>query len=272
MKTAIQLGKTFIVGACLALIAQLILTFWTAVIAPSGDPFAISLIEPLGLVSMGVVGGVLFLPRFYDKLEEFAGFGALLPFSGFCVAIAHAVEGTKLETGSAGKAIKAGFTVLVTVIGVGAVGCFVIGACAFFANATFAPVATAAASLAEAQASVTPLSPSSPQMLLGAALIGALLCTIVQAFAMYTKVDVPKILILCMMVGGLLTPAGMMTSFAVLGGLGVNMLAIGAGSAVTATTMALFAGVYVPLITVLCVFVALTVLGCIWGLLRAGNK
>jgi hypothetical protein len=272
MKTAMQLVKTFVVAAFLALVAQLILVGWTTLIMPGGDAFAISMIEPLSLVSMGVVGGLLYLPRIYDKLEQQAGLGAVLPFSGFCVAIAHTVEDTKQQTGSTGKAVQAGFKTLLLVIGTGSAGCFIIGACAVFANATLPPISGASASLAQAQASMVPLSVSSPEMFVGAVLLGATLCTVFQVFMLYTNLPVPKVLILALMVGGLLTPAGMMTSFAMLGGLGVNMLAVGAGSAVTATTMALFAGNAVPLITVMCVFIALTILGCIWGLIRSGKR
>jgi hypothetical protein len=272
MKVFKSLVLAMLTGACLALIGQLVGALWAFLIIPTGNPTLISLVGPFTLVSMGIVGGILFLPRIYDRIEQFGGFGAVVSFAGFCVAIAHATEEAKRSTGNTGAAIKAGVMVLLTVIGVGSVGCFLIGGAAFLANTVLAPITTAADGLAVAQTAVTPLAPGSAQMLIGSVLVGALITGLFQAFLLYTDLPVPKVLVLAMFVGGLLTAPGVITSLSTLGGAGVDIMVVGAGSAVTATSMALLAGAPLPLLTVLCVFVALTVLGCVWGLIRAGKR
>jgi hypothetical protein len=61
-----------------------------------------------------------------------------------------------------------------------------------------------------------------------------------------------------------------MNSLALYGGAGIDIMVVGAGSAIAASFMALLGGTLLPFVTVVAVFVALTLLGCIWGLLRAG--
>ncbi|MDR1185190.1 MAG: hypothetical protein LBK67_10410, partial [Coriobacteriales bacterium] len=183
--------------------------------------------------------------------------------------IAHTVEGAKRQNGHTGKAIIGGFMLLLQIIGTGSVGCFIIGAAAVLANNLLPSIATVSTSLAAAQATIPAAGPGSMPLLAGSVVMGGILCALFQALASYTALPVPKILILGMMVGGLLTSPGVMSSLSILGGAGADIMVVGAGSAVTATTMALLAGIPVPLVTVMCVFIALAVLGCIWGLIRA---
>jgi hypothetical protein len=242
---------------------------WASCITPTNDALLISLTGPLTLVSMGLVGGILYLPRIYDRIEQHCGFGAILPFCGFCVAIAHQVEEARLRGESIGKAIGAGLRLVGYVVGTGAIGCFIIGAGALIANVSVAPISVLSGSVAAAQASIPASVPASMEQLVGAVLIGGVLSTVFQAFALFTEIPVPKVLILGLFAGGLLTPVGFMGSLTSLGGAGADIMLTGFGSAVSGTTMALLAGNPLPFIIVVCVIIALTLLGSIWGVSRA---
>ncbi len=75
---------SFFVGGMFALIAQVILTFWQAVLAGTPMEFFMG---GATLVSMGVIGCILGGMAVYQYVEEWATFGALLPFSGFAMAV-----------------------------------------------------------------------------------------------------------------------------------------------------------------------------------------
>jgi len=100
-------GKTviysFLVGGLLALIAQTILSFWQVVLAGTPMEFFMG---GATLISMGVIGCILGGLAIYQYVEEWATFGALLPFSGFAMAVGMKAVGpwtTKNE--SMGKCI-----------------------------------------------------------------------------------------------------------------------------------------------------------------------
>ena len=71
---------SFLVGGTFALIAQAILTFWQTVLV--GTPMAFFM-GGATLISMGVIGCILGGLACYQYVEDWATFGALLPFSGF---------------------------------------------------------------------------------------------------------------------------------------------------------------------------------------------
>ena len=75
---------SFFVGGVFALIAQAILAFWQVVLADTAMSFFIG---GATLISMGVIGCVLGGLACYQYVEEWATFGALLPFSGFAMAV-----------------------------------------------------------------------------------------------------------------------------------------------------------------------------------------
>ena len=75
---------SFFVGGTFALIAQAILAFWTAVLADTPMSFFMG---GATLISMGVIGCILGGLACYQYVEEWATFGALLPFSGFAMAV-----------------------------------------------------------------------------------------------------------------------------------------------------------------------------------------
>jgi hypothetical protein len=107
---------------------------------------------------------------------------------------------------------------------------------------------------------------------LSAFIVGGLLCALFEVFMIFTKLEPPKILILGLALGGFLVPAGMNIVLATLGGVGGDIMVSGAGSAVTASTLALLSGNPIPFLIVVGVFVALTVLGVAFGLLSSLTK
>jgi hypothetical protein len=270
MDKAGKLLGAFLDGGALCIVAQLLLAKRTALLPADGSLLS-TLAEPFTLVSLGVVGGLLYLVRAYDKLEEVGGFGAMLPFSGFCVAIAHTVEGARRSGAGTGKAIKAGIGLLLAVIGVGTAGAIVIALAAFVATGLVPAFQTA--SEAAASAAYAAKSPLAAESLIGAFIVAGLTALLFQAFAIYMDGPPPKVLVLAMLVGGALAASGLIAPLTAFGGEGAGMTAMGAGAAVGATTLVLCAaGNAVPLITVLLVFVSLTILGCTWGLIRARYK
>lgn len=94
---------SFFVGGMFALIAQAILAVWQVVLADTPMAFFMG---GATLVSMGIIGCILGGLACYQYVEEWATFGALLPFSGFAMAVGMKAVGpwtTKNET--AGKCV-----------------------------------------------------------------------------------------------------------------------------------------------------------------------
>lgn len=94
---------SFFVGGTFALIAQALVSFWQVALA--GTPMEF-FTNGATLVSMGLIGCVLGGLACYQYVEEWATFGALLPFSGFAMAVGMKGVGpwTK-ENASMGKCI-----------------------------------------------------------------------------------------------------------------------------------------------------------------------
>jgi hypothetical protein len=106
-------------------------------------------------------------------------------------------------------------------------------------------------------------------MYISAFLLGGILCALFQVFMMFTKLDVPRVLILGFALGALLTPYGMMDGLGQWGGAGLVIMVMSAGNAVAGATMALLGGNPVPIILVLGIFVSLTLIGLAAGFLRS---
>ena len=95
---------SFFVGGMFALIAQAILAVWQAVLVGTPMEFFIG---GATLVSMGVIGCILGGLACYQYVEEWATFGALLPFSGFAMAVGmKAVGPWTTKDAPAGKCVK----------------------------------------------------------------------------------------------------------------------------------------------------------------------
>lgn len=116
---------SFFLGGLWALIAQAIAAIWTTVLP--GTPMAFFQ-GGATLVSMGVIGCVIGGFAIYQYFEEWATFGALLPFSGFAMAVGMKMVGpwTK-QNASTGKAIWPGLWLVIWFNVVGAVVCILFG-------------------------------------------------------------------------------------------------------------------------------------------------
>lgn len=96
-------------------------------------------------------------------------------------------------------------------------------------------------------------------------LIGGALCLLFQIILDLTKGRVPVILLVGLIAGGVLTPLGITGALSQLGGAGFLVMVVGAGQALCETTQAALAGDPLPLLSVLGVFVALTLVGLVCG-------
>lgn len=102
-------------------------------------------------------------------------------------------------------------------------------------------------------------------MFLQAFLIGGLLCAVFQVALMFTKLGVPKLLIIGLALGGLCTPLGLCDVLANAGGAGFSVMVVGAAQAIFNSITALFHGVWLPVVVVVAIFAALTVFGLLAG-------
>ena len=111
---------SFLLGGLLALIAQAMLVCTRT--AFTGTPLEFWIGGSV-LLLMGVVG--CFLGGFgnYQYFEEWATFGALLPFSGFAMAVGMKMHGPYSKGATMGKSVWAGLWLVIWFNVVGAVVC-----------------------------------------------------------------------------------------------------------------------------------------------------
>jgi len=106
-------------------------------------------------------------------------------------------------------------------------------------------------------------------MYITAFLLGGILSALFQIFMIFTKLDPPRILILGLGLGALLTPYGMMDALGQWGGAGVAVMVVGAGSAVGGATQALLSGNTMPIVMIFGILVILTLTGLAAGYLHS---
>ena len=116
----------FLVGGVFSIIGQAITMLWLPVIGPDSPWLGFAI-----LVSMGVIGVIMFVTGLHQKLEPKAGFGLILPFNGFCAAISGAFCGASKETGSTKEGVKAALGLVGYVLGWGCLCIFVVAVIAF---------------------------------------------------------------------------------------------------------------------------------------------
>ncbi|MCI8468884.1 MAG: SpoVA/SpoVAEb family sporulation membrane protein [Eggerthellaceae bacterium] len=120
-------AMAFLIGGVFAVIGQAITMFWLPIVG--GDsPFMGFAV----LVSMGVIGVIMFMTGLHQKLAPLAGFGLILPFNGFCAAISDAFVNASNEAGSASAGVKAALGLVAYVLGWGCLAILVIAVAAFF--------------------------------------------------------------------------------------------------------------------------------------------
>lgn len=118
----------FVVGGLFAMLGQVFMLVFAAMLG--GDS---PLVGPLALIALGLLGGILFIFGIYQKIEKFASYGAILPFSGLAAAVAGVYEGAKEQTGSTGAALKTAVVSLVLyVVGIGTILSVIVGVVAFY--------------------------------------------------------------------------------------------------------------------------------------------
>ena len=104
-------------------------------------------------------------------------------------------------------------------------------------------------------------------------LVGGILCALFQVALMVTKLDVPKLLIIGLALGGIGTAVGFCDWLAGVGGAGFSVMVVGAAQAIFNALMALFGGVWLPICVVIAICAALTVFGLAAGAVyRAMHK
>lgn len=198
---------SFFIGGMFALIAQALVTVWTAVL--TGTPLQF-FIGGSTLISMGIIGCVLGGFAVYQLVEEWGTFGALLPFSGFAMAVGMKMVGpwTK-ENASTGKAIWPGLWLVIWFNVVGAVSCILFG---FICGSL--GVEPGFAVEKNTTALVFPL----------AFLVGGLLCALFQIVFLIVKCKPVWILMTAWCCGALFAPLGVSGALANFAGQGFSVM------------------------------------------------
>lgn len=127
MKFVKPIAMAFLVGGVFAVIGQAITMFWLPIVG--GDsPFMGFAV----LVTMGVIGVILFVTGLHQKLAPIAGFGLILPFNGFCAAISDAFVNASAEAGTPAAGAKAALGLVAYVLGWGCLCILAIAGVTFF--------------------------------------------------------------------------------------------------------------------------------------------
>lgn len=124
-----NLTGAFIIGGIFGVIGQALLSIYIGLLGPD-SPLLLALL----LVSMGLIGGILFIFGIYQKLEAIGGFGAMLPFSGLATGVSGTIVGAREAGASMGQAIKSGLMLVVFVADLGMVFSCIVGLIASFAG------------------------------------------------------------------------------------------------------------------------------------------
>ena len=106
---------------------------------------------------------------------------------------------------------------------------------------------------------------------LNAFLIGGAICVVFQAILMITKIDLPKILIGGIGLGGLLSVFGVMSALMAFNTPGVQVMAFGAGGAVHDATVLVLTGAPQLALTVLGIFIVVILIGVVAGVIRVST-
>lgn len=218
MKQPKSIVYAFLIGGLFALVAQAILSFWQMALADTPMSFFMG---GATLVSMGVIGCILGGFAVYQHVEEWGDFGALLPFSGFAMAVGMKGIGPwTCANEKFGKCVWNCVWFVVWFNVVFAAICIAIGfACG--AAGLHNPVITA--------------EPTTGGMLfVWAFLVGGILAAIFQIIYMVVQRITPKvnhlhILILAWMVGCILAPCGISSALANFAGEGFSVLILVGG-------------------------------------------
>ncbi|MBO4352690.1 MAG: SpoVA/SpoVAEb family sporulation membrane protein [Eggerthellaceae bacterium] len=121
MEITKQVGRAFLTGGILALMAEIVRTVLLLALGEA-SPFVI----PLTLMVMCLFAVVTFPSGLYNKWTEFGFIGAMLPISGLTAGVAAAYCGARQATGSVAAGVKAGIMLVVRLSGSGMVVALVV--------------------------------------------------------------------------------------------------------------------------------------------------
>ena len=169
--------NAFVIGGVFGIIGQLFIYVWAAALGAGN-----ALVNPLTMVTMGVLGLVMFLTGIAPKLEERTTMGVTIPISGMVVAIGGVTFGTKMETGSAAAGAKAGAGLPLRVLGTGAAISVVLSAILFFATHGSLEIA------------FEPVSMGPVLEIVLSFVVGGAIAAIAEAILLATKAPVPVLL------------------------------------------------------------------------------
>ncbi|HIW76906.1 MULTISPECIES: SpoVA/SpoVAEb family sporulation membrane protein [Gordonibacter] len=203
---------SFFIGGLFALIAQALVTVWTQVL--TGTPMQF-FIGGSTLISMGVIGCILGGFGVYQLVEKWGTFGALLPFSGFAMAVGMKMVGpwTK-NNATTGKAVWQGLWLVIWFNVVAASISILFGYVCGVMNIEPALVVEK-----NTTALVFPL----------AFLVGGLLCALFQVVYLVVKSITPKckpvwILLTAWFCGAIFAPLGVSGALANFAGQGFSVM------------------------------------------------
>ncbi len=203
---------SFFVGGMFALIAQALVTMWTTLL--TGTPMEF-FIGGSTLISMGVIGCVLGGLACYQYVEEWATFGALLPFSGFAMAVGMKGVGPwTTQNATVGKIIKDIVWFVVWFNVVFAAVCIAIGFA--FGMAGIEPLFTVEKNTS---ATVFPLA-----FFIGGCLAALFQILFVALKGVNKKVKPLHILMTAWMCGAIFAPLGVSGALAAIGGQGFSVM------------------------------------------------
>ena len=241
----------FVIGGAFGVVGQLFIFGWTAVLGAGN-----ALVNPLTMVTMGALGLILFVSGASSALERLTTMGVTIPISGMVIAIGGVTSGVKAETGSAGAGAKAGAGLPLRVLGTGALVSVILSAILFFATHGSLELQFDAVAM-DALADI-----------LLSFVVGGVIALIAEAILAITDAPLP-VLLIAFIVAGAVMAAFNLDGAPLLnnGGFIVSLLA--AGQAAYETFQVLLMGITpIPFVTVLCVYLAVTVLGIVAGLIK----
>lgn len=201
---------SFLLGGLLAFIAQGFSTIWNTVLPGTPMEFFIG---GATLVSMGVIGFTLAGFAVYQRFEEWATFGALLPFSGFSMAVGMKILTPWTKGESLGKCLWAGGWLCIWFNIVGCVTCIGFGYLCTVLGAD----------------PMVPAKNTSLMVYPAAFFMGGLICVFFQICFLVAKAITPKakplwILLLGWMMGAICAPFGLSGTLANVFGQGFSIM------------------------------------------------
>lgn len=292
MRFVKPLGGAFLIGGIFGLLGQgLAMIYWQVPFLEGNQTIAL-------LLTMGILGGILFATGVWEKIEKFGGMGAVLPFVGLGATMSGITFGTKMETGSLAKGIWVAFKeIMLKVVGTTMVALMVVTAIVFFADGGTTHLGADAMAFAQANGtppavpayvSIVPTAagdlltnvltvhdPSLAPITLLTAFVGVgLFSALMQLVVMLTGITVPTLFTILIVAGGLLTIPGCMSPVLDTLGGGAQVMIMDFGQATVQLFGFVLAGGVpgpMPFVMIIVLLLALDVIGALGAIARAAR-